>query len=174
MNAQHRVVLLGADEEARRHDDVVVLRLRIDMLDPVDALDDVFQRPRHEFDGVLGLIAVRRHENVDHRNGNLRLLLARQRLQGDQANEQGGQQQQRRQRRRDEGARESAGNAKLHGVTTTLPSTRPERISTPSARCSPVCTTISAPDFRRMKSTPARRYTASRGARIVSRRPVVI
>ena len=70
------------------------------------------------------------HEDVDHRHGNLRLLLARQGEEGDEAHRQGGEQEQRRERRLDEGARQAPGNAEAHGVTTVSPSRRPERIST--------------------------------------------
>ena len=58
VDAQERDVLVGADQEARGDDDLVVLGLRIDVLDAVDALDDVLERPGDEFDRVLGLVAV--------------------------------------------------------------------------------------------------------------------
>ncbi len=90
---------------------LVVLGLRIDVLDAVDALDDVFERPGDELDRVLGLVAVGRHHDVDHRHADLRLFLARQRDERERAGGERRQQQQRRQRRRDEGARQRAGEA---------------------------------------------------------------
>ena len=83
MHAQHRRVLVGSDEKARGDDDAVVLGLRIDVLDAVDALDDVLERPRDELDRLVGLVAVGRDDDVDHRHADLRLLLARQRDDGD-------------------------------------------------------------------------------------------
>ena len=60
VNAQDRGVLIGADEEARGDHDAVVLGLRIDVLDAVDALDDVLERPGDELDRLVGLVAVGR------------------------------------------------------------------------------------------------------------------
>jgi hypothetical protein len=79
VNAEHGVVLWGADKEARRHHDIVVARLRIDVFDAVDALDEVFERARYEFDRVFRLVAIGGDDDIDHGHGNLRLLLARQR-----------------------------------------------------------------------------------------------
>ncbi len=147
--AQHRGILVGADEEARGDDDLVVLRLRIDMLDAVDALDDVFERPGDKLDRLAGLVAIGGDHDVDQRHADLRLLLARQRDGGDQAGHQRRDQQQRRQRRANECAGEIARQAEFHGVTILSPSTRPERISmvlTPlSSWASPGCTTTSSP-----------------------------
>ena len=83
MHAQYGIVLRRADKEARRHHDAVILRQRIDMLDAVDPLDDVFEWARHQIYSILRLIPVGRHDNVDHGHGNLRLLLARKGLQRD-------------------------------------------------------------------------------------------
>ena len=47
------------------------------------------------------------------------------------AHDECGQEEERRQRRVDESARQNARKAELHGATTTSPSLRPERISTP-------------------------------------------
>ena len=60
MNAQDRGILVRADEEARGDHDAVVLGLRIDVLDAVDALDDVLERPGDELDRLVGLVAVGR------------------------------------------------------------------------------------------------------------------
>ena len=48
------------------------------MLDPVDALHQVFQRTRNEFDSLGGLVAVGGDDDIDHRDADLRLFLARQ------------------------------------------------------------------------------------------------
>ena len=107
VDAQNRGVLVGADEEARGDEDAVVLGLRVDVLDAVDALDDVFERARDQFDRVVGLVAVGRDHDVDHRHADLRLFLARQRDERDRAGGERRQQEKRRQRRLDE-ARGSA------------------------------------------------------------------
>ncbi len=59
VDAQDRVVRVGADQEARGHHDAVVLGLAVDVLDAVDALDDGFQRLGDQFDRV-GRLAGRR------------------------------------------------------------------------------------------------------------------
>ena len=140
-------VLVSADEEARRDHDGIVVGLGIDVLDPVDALDDVLERARDEFDRLVGLVAVRLNDDVDHRHADLRLLLARQRHERDHAGDERREQQERRQRRIDEGAGENPGDAELHGVTTSSPSLRPARISTDPASPEPSWTTTSAPSF---------------------------
>ena len=141
MHPQDRGVLVGADQEARGDDDAVVLRLRIDVLDAVDGLDDVLERTGDEFDRLVRLVAVGGDDDVDHRHADLRLFLARQREDGERAGDQRRQQQERRQRRIDEGARQNAGKTELHGATNVSPSLRPARISTPlrspSSRVSP-------------------------------------
>ena len=53
------------------------------MLHAVDRLDDLFQRLGDELGGVGGLQARRADLDVDHRHRDLRLLLARQRDEGD-------------------------------------------------------------------------------------------
>ena len=106
MHARDRSILIRADEEARGDDDAVVLGLRVDMLDAVDALDDVLERARHQLDRLVGLVAVGLDDDVDHRDADLRLFLARQRVERQRAGDDGRQQQERRQRRIDEGAGE--------------------------------------------------------------------
>lgn len=78
INPQHRGVLVGADEEARGDDGPIVLSLRIDVLDAVDALDDVLERTGHEFDRLTRFVSVGADQDVDHRHTNLRLFLAGQ------------------------------------------------------------------------------------------------
>ena len=80
MHARDRRILIRADEEARGDDDEVVPGLRVDMLDAVDALDDVLERARHQLDSLVGLVAVGLDDDVDHRDADLRLFLARQRV----------------------------------------------------------------------------------------------
>ena len=117
MHAQDRGILIGADEETRGDDDAVVLGLRIDVLDPVDALDDVLERPGDELDRLVRLVAVGRDHDVDHRHADLRLLLARQRGERQRARDQRRKQEQRRQRRVDEGARQTARKARASWLT---------------------------------------------------------
>ena len=122
MHAQRGHVLIRADEKPGRHDDAVVVGLGIDVLHPVDALDDVFQGPRDKLDRLVGLVAVGPDENVDHGHADLRLLLARQRDERDCARDERGHQQERPQRRIDEDALEDARNAELHGALSSSPS----------------------------------------------------
>ena len=67
----------------------------IDVLDAVDALDDGLERLGDELHRVLGLEPVGADVDVDHRHGDLRLLLARQRDQRDEAERERGEQEQR-------------------------------------------------------------------------------
>ena len=157
VDAKRRDVLVGADEKARRYHDGIVVGLRIDVLDSVDALDDVFERARDELHRLVGLVAVCLNDDVDHRHADLRLLLARQRHEGDHARDERRKQQERRQRRIDERAGENPGNAQLHGVTTSSPSLRPARISTDLSSPEPSWTTTSTPSLSLTKSTPALR-----------------
>ena len=130
VHAENGGVSIGADEEARRDDGAVVLGLRVDVLDAVDALDDGLERLGDELrrrpPPCSPLAATM---DVDHRHGNLRLLLARQRDQRHKPERKGRQQEQRRQRRSDEGAGEIAGKSELHGSMIRSPSCRPVRIS---------------------------------------------
>ena len=103
MHADNGVVRRRADQKPRRHHRAVVRRIRIDVLDAVDRLDDRLQWLRHKPDCILCLQSVRPHYDVDHRHGNLRLLFARQRKQGQQTQRQRRQKKQRRQRGIDEG-----------------------------------------------------------------------
>ena len=153
MNPQHRGILVGADEEARGDDGPIVLRLRIDVLDAVDALDDILERTGHEFDRLARLVSVGADQDVDHRHADLRLFLARQGKHRQGAGDQSRQKQKGRQRRRYEGSGQNPGDAELHGATNVSPSLRPDRISTPGAspasRASPGWTTISSPPASR-------------------------
>ena len=98
MNAQDRRVRAGTDDEARRDHGAVVAGLRIDVLDAVDATHDRLKRLGDELDRVLGLEAVGANAHIDHRNRDLRLLLARQRHQGDKAERQRGKEEERTER----------------------------------------------------------------------------
>ena len=77
VNAQHCEILAGSNQKARRHHHAVVKRLRIDVFDTICALDDVLERPGHEFDGVIRLVAIGGDENIHHRHADLRFLFAR-------------------------------------------------------------------------------------------------
>ena len=129
VHAQDRRIGIGADLEARGHHGAVVGGLRIDVLDAVDALDDRLQRLGDELDRVLGLEAVGADMDVDHRHRDLRLFLARQGDQRDDAEHQRRQQEERRQRRTDEGAGQAPRDTELHGTSTLSPGCRPVRIS---------------------------------------------
>ena len=145
VNAQDRGILVRPDEEARGDHDAVVLGLRIDVLDAVDALDDVLERPGDELDRLVGLVAVGLNDDVDHRHADLRLLLARQRGDGDEAGDDRGDQEKRGQRRIDERAGEETRKPELHGDTSSSPSLRPARISTFESCAAPSWTTTSVP-----------------------------
>ena len=130
VHPQGRRVLVRPDQETRRDHDPVVRGLRIDMLDAVDGLDDVLERPGDEFDRLVRLVAVGLNDNVDHRHADLRLLLARQRGDGEAARQYRCDEQERRQRRIDERAGEKAGKPELHGDTSRSPSLSPASTST--------------------------------------------
>ena len=150
VHAQDRRVGTGADEEARRHHGAIVPRLRIDVLDAVDALDDGLERLGDQLHRIFGLETVGADMDVDHRHRDLRLFLARQGDQGHEAHSERGKQKERRQRRSDEGLGQLAGDAEphvvigCHGTSTRSPGLRPDRISTrgPSAdsKVSPMMT----------------------------------
>ena len=78
-------------------------------------LDDGLQRLGDQLDRVHRLQPARLDVDVDHRHADLRLLLARQRVEREDADRQRRQQEQRRQRRVDEESGEDAGDAQLHG-----------------------------------------------------------
>src|SRR5271166_1085806 len=137
MDPQDGGVLVGADDEARGDDNAIVLRLRVDVLDAVDSLDDILEQTSDEFDRLVRLVTVGANQDVDHRYANLRLFLARQRKHRQGAGDQSRQEQERRQRRVDERSGQNPREAEFHGVTKASPSFRPARISTPGA--SPAC-----------------------------------
>ena len=95
MHAQDGGIRRGAHEEAGGDHDVVVTRLRVDVFDSVYALDDGLERFGDKLYGVFRPQPIGLHEDVDHRHGNLWLLLARQ---GEQRDEAHGEQEQRRER----------------------------------------------------------------------------
>ncbi len=183
MDAQHRGIRGGADQEAGGDHDHVVHGLGVDVLDAVDALDDRFERFGDQLLGVIGAQTRRLDDDIDHGNGDLRLFLTRQGKQRDEAEGEGCDQEEWCQRRFDEGTGEIAGNAQIghlgivvgrarfrglvtgiaHFVTTMSPAARPDRISmfgTPSIwMASPVTTarsTTASPSLTATKSMPAR------------------
>ena len=145
MNAKDRVVGFGADQEARGHHYAVVFGLAVDVLDAVDALDDGFERLGDEFDCVGPAQSVGVDADIDHGNADLRLFLARDHDDGDQADDQRSEQEQRRQRRTDRRLGQPPGQSEIHGRTSWSPSRMPDRISRPSGssgdgRSRPRCT----------------------------------
>ena len=159
VHAHHGGVLIRADVEARGHHHLIVPGLAVDVIHVPDRLDDRLQRLGHQLHRVGRLQAVGGNNYVDHRNADLRFLLARYHGERDHPGGNRRQQEQRRQRRADTAMREPAGNAALHGPVpvsgsaSTSPSCRPERISMPSSgiagigRSRPRCTgtsTVSA------------------------------
>jgi len=129
MHPQDRVVGVGADEEPRGDHHAVVHRLAVDVLDTVDPFDDGFQRFGDQLDRVRRLETVRIDANIDQRHADLRLLLARNGEQRDEADRQCRQEKQRRQRRTDRALGETSRKSKFHGRTNTSPGLSPDRIS---------------------------------------------
>jgi len=102
------------------------------MLDVVDGLDDGFQRLGDELDRILGLEAIGANNDVYHRHGDLRLLLAGERHQCHKAECEGREQEKGCEGRRYESFRQPSGNAQVlnfHGSTTSSPALIPVRIS---------------------------------------------
>ena len=99
MDPQHRGVLIGANKKARSDNHPIVERVGIDMLDTIDAFDNIFQRTRDQLHRISGFIAIRNHHNINHRYADLRLFLTRQREQSDRADNDRTDEQQRRERR---------------------------------------------------------------------------
>ena len=95
-----------ADLEPRGHHDPIVARVGIDVLDLGGPLDDGLQRLGDELQRVLGGEPVGAHVDVDERDGNLRLLLARQARERDEPDGKRGKEQKRRQGRGDEASRQ--------------------------------------------------------------------
>ncbi len=98
MDAQDGVIGIGADEESRGHHHPIIDRLAVDVFDPVDALDDFLKRLGHQFDRVRRLEPVGVDPDIHHRDADLRLLLARNGEERDQADREGSQKKQGRQR----------------------------------------------------------------------------
>ena len=96
MHPQDRGIGIGADLKPRRDERTIILGLGIDVFDAVDRFDDGLERFGYELDRILGLQAVRLYADIDHRHRDLRLLLARQRYQCNQPQDEGGQQEERR------------------------------------------------------------------------------
>ncbi len=142
------VFWVAAHQEARGHHHAVVFGLGIDMLHPVDALDDRLERLGHHFHGIAGREARRGNANVHHRHRDLRLFFARDRQRGNDAHQNRGKQQQRSQGRIDRRPGEPPGYPKRSAgahlpafLTSTSPAERPESISTmPVSPLGAVCT----------------------------------
>ncbi len=159
MDAEDGIILGGADVEARGHDHPIVPGLGVDVLDLLDALDDVLERLGDEFHRVLRPQAVGLDEDVHHRHRDLRLLFPRQQGEGHQTGGEGRDQEQRGERRTDEGPGEMTreaegdfrklGHAQRSGTTSRSPARRPARISIRPSRARPRWTTISSPLSRR-------------------------
>ncbi len=132
IDPEHRVVLAGADHEARGDPGLVVHRLAIDVLHAGDRLDDGLERLGDELDHVRRLEPVGLDDDIDHGDVDLRVLLARDGEQRDEAGGERGKQEEGRDRRADRRLGQPSGNAEIHGVTSTSPGAMPERTSTPS------------------------------------------
>lgn len=159
MNAEDSVVAIRAHLEAGCDEDAVVLRLTVDVFDAINGLHDGFERLRDELGGIGRLEAIGADGDVHHRNTDLRLFLARDREQGQQAKRNRREQEERRQRRTDRRLGQLTRNAEFHDARSTgrmtSPARRPDMISTPSGMSSsgtraPRCTgaSIVTPPFR--------------------------
>ena len=143
VDADRRVLGVGPHQEARGDHDAVVLRLGVDMLHPVHALDDRLEWLGHQLHRLRRRQTRRRHHDVDHGDLDLRLFLARDRDRGDQPDDHRGQQEQRGQRRLDRRAGQPARKSEGHRPVpiSTSPAAAPERSSTlPGSAAGAVCT----------------------------------
>ena len=154
VDADRRILGVRSHEKARGHHHPIVLRLRIDVLDPVHALDDRLQRLGHQLDRFGGGEAGGLDHDVDHRHLDLRLFLARDADRRNQPDEDRRHQEQGRERRLDGRPGQLAGNAEIHCAAAWAPgpisvseALTPERISTlPSSPVAAVWTgTCAAP-----------------------------
>ena len=93
IDPQHRVVLVGTDDEAHGHHRLIVLRLAVNMLHTGDRLDDRLQRLGYQLDRIRCLEPIRLHDDIDHRHADLRLLFAWDGQQRDQAGGKRGEQE---------------------------------------------------------------------------------
>ena len=96
MDAQNRVIFIGADEKARSDDRAIILRLRINMLDAINTFDDGFERTRDKLNGIIRPPTIGLHDDIHHWHADLRLFFAWQRNERDDANDQRPQKQKRR------------------------------------------------------------------------------
>src|SRR5690606_2809262 len=186
MHAKDGRIRRCADKETRGDKHMIVIGPRIDMLDPVDPLDDHLKRFGHQLDRILRPKARRLDRNIDHGHGDLRLFLPRQGREGDETESEGRDKKQWRQRRRNKGAGERTGDAepirwRRHGSRIVSPGWRPVRISTwgiPSRISRSPGTTarkISPPGVTtRTKSRPERVVRALSGTSKASRTPTGI
>ncbi len=159
MHPEDGVVPVRAHIEAGGHDRPVVDGPTVDVLDPLDALDDLFQRLGDELDRVLRPQPVRLDPHVDHGNPDLGLLLPGQHGQGEAPEGEGAQEEQGGQGRVDEDPGDVPGESELHrpcrsgrvpaGGRRRSPARSPLRISTRGGasgdsgvgRTRPSCTT---------------------------------
>ena len=85
VHAEDRIVGVRPHVKPGRDQRAVIAGLGVDVLDIRDRHQDAFERLGHLLDGVCRPEARRGDHDVDHRNRNLRLFLARDRQQGDQS-----------------------------------------------------------------------------------------
>ena len=102
---------LLADLEAHGHHRRPALSGRVDMPNALDLLHDPFERIGHQTLDLLRGGARILHEDVDHRDRDLRVLLARREQQTQDPEEERAEQEHRRDRRIDEGAGNATGEA---------------------------------------------------------------
>ena len=117
MDAQDRVICIGADIEAGCDHRAIIPALGVDMLHIRDRHDDLFQRFGHLLHHVRRLQARCGDHDVHHGHGDLRFFLTRNGQQGDQPHGQRSQQEKRCQGRANGCARDGARNVGFHRIT---------------------------------------------------------
>ena len=111
VDPHRRLVGVGPDEEADDDHPARGLRDRVDVLDVRDLVDRLLEGRRQPALDLLGGGPRHPEEDVDHRDLDLRLLLARRHHDGERADEEGGDDDERRQLRLEERLRDPAGGA---------------------------------------------------------------
>jgi len=130
------IVGVRSDEETRGDHHPVIFGLRVDMLDPVDAFDDRLERLADDFDRIARRQAGGGNHQIDHRDADLRLLLARDRHDREQPDKDCREQHQGGQRALDRRAGQPPGDTEIHlripacTAISVSPLAAPERIST--------------------------------------------
>ncbi len=79
LHARHASLLIFAHLESHRHDRISVAGHRVHVIHAGELEHPLLDRPREEILGLPGSGARERGDDVDHRHGDLRLLLSRRR-----------------------------------------------------------------------------------------------